>query len=160
MPNYATARAAGHPTPSPRQSPARRRPAAELSSRAPVARSRRQSRQGGHVIAPQRPPLLASFPAEPRQRPGHRLVHHSWSQPPVFVRSPGRARAPFQMVASNLTVNISARPYGVKTFVYMDGGRELGIAPLRVRFDRPGRHKLLFMAPDLGPSGRVNRTIE
>jgi hypothetical protein len=62
-------------------------------------------------------------------------------------------------VASNLTVSVSARPYGVKTFVYMDGGRELGIAPLRVRFDRPGRHQLLFFAPSLGRAGRVSRVV-
>jgi hypothetical protein len=63
------------------------------------------------------------------------------------------------LMASNLTVSVTARPYGVKTFVFMDGGRELGIAPLRVRFDRPGRHHLLFFAPSLGRAGRVSRVI-
>jgi hypothetical protein len=59
--------------------------------------------------------------------------------------------------ASNLIVNISARPYGTRTFVYMDGGRELGIAPVRVRFDRPGHHHLFFFTPTLGSHARVNR---
>jgi hypothetical protein len=63
-------------------------------------------------------------------------------------------------MASNLTVSISARPYGVKTFVYMDGGRELGIAPVRVHFDRPGRHQLHFFSPNLvGRAAHLYRTV-
>jgi hypothetical protein len=42
----------------------------------------------------------------------------------------------------------------------MDGGKRLGTAPLRVRFDRPGRHTFFLFAPDLGVSGRAYRTVE
>jgi hypothetical protein len=143
----------------------------------PPARHRGQGQEGDRAGTSAGMVRLAALPAAPRGRytprsgssmasrgrswmTGSRRASDPWRQPAVFVRSPGRAPAPFERIASGLTVNISARPYGVKTWVFMDGGKRLGQAPLRVRFDRPGRHHLLFFAPDLGPSGRVNRTIE
>jgi hypothetical protein len=77
-----------------------------------------------------------------------------------MVSSHGRATGAPALHAANLVVNIAARPYAARTFVYMDGGRELGIAPLRVQFDRSGRHRLLFFAPSLGVHGRVTKVID
>jgi len=140
------------------------------------ARPRGQSQSGDRPGARNRTDYLAALPDAPPGRfaprrglrlasrsrawmTGSRRLNDPWSRPAVLVRSPGRESARPSIVASNLTVSISARPYGVKTFVYMDGGRELGIAPLRVQFDRPGRHSLFFFAPSLGRAGRVNRGI-
>jgi hypothetical protein len=149
---------------------------------------RQESRSGKHGVTRDRKLLLATLPElpervsrprdfarpwalsprRPRREPrlsrfrpiGQRRGNDPWARPPVFVCTPGSRSPRPTLTASNLTVSISAKPYGVKTFVYMDGGRELGIAPLRVRFDRPGRHRLFFFAPTLGRAGRVHRVIQ
>jgi hypothetical protein len=61
--------------------------------------------------------------------------------------------------SSNLIVNISARPYGETTHVYLNGATLLGRAPLRVRFDHPGHYRLFFFSPGLGPRGRLYQIV-
>jgi hypothetical protein len=58
---------------------------------------------------------------------------------------------------SDLVVRVSAKPAGFNTYVYYNSGRELGIAPLSVRFDRPGRYRLDFWTPDI--RGRASRWV-
>jgi hypothetical protein len=74
--------------------------------------------------------------------------------PARFSANPSRRTA----ASSGLIVNVTARPYGAKTFVYLNRGSMLGTTPLSVRFDRPGRHQLLFWTPSLGK--RVVRTVQ
>jgi hypothetical protein len=49
----------------------------------------------------------------------------------------------------DLIVNVSAQSHGAKTYIYFNGGRVLGLAPLPVQFDRPGRYRLTFWTPAL-----------
>jgi hypothetical protein len=58
---------------------------------------------------------------------------------------------------AGLVIDALARPDEAKTFVYLNGGRVLGIAPLSIQFSRPGRYRLLFWTPSMGR--QVNREI-
>lgn len=85
------------------------------------------------------------------------LVRNRTARPLVPARFQFSASWRTRARVTDTTVDLSVRPYGPRTYVYLNGGRELGIAPLAVRFDRPGRYKLLFWTPDL--SRRVTRTV-
>jgi hypothetical protein len=61
--------------------------------------------------------------------------------------------------SANLVVNISAKPYGPTTWVFLNGATELGSTPLRVRFPHSGRYRLLFSTPELGWHARMYKTI-
>jgi len=140
----------------------RRAPVAErshrlrLSSRASVT-VRRPS--AAPPVSSGRPRLVAAGPTPRQHRRLYRRAFDSWTKPAVFVRTPGRSLAPYAVASSDLVVRFTARPYGAKTYVFIDGGKSLGPAPTSARFDRPGRHQVLFFAPTLGRAGRVNRTI-
>jgi hypothetical protein len=75
----------------------------------------------------------------------------------VAARFERRPPPPEVARSSNLVVNVTARSAGHRTYVYYDGGRMLGIAPLKVRFDRPGRHRLTFWTPRR--ASRTERTV-
>src|SRR5262249_43422677 len=144
--------------PAPVTAPSRR---TRLSSRAAIAV---RPRPAAPLVASPRPRLLAAAPAArrtpkpqrrdpqpPRRAPQpQRRAPDPWAKPPVFVRTPHRPLAPYAIASSDLVVHFTARPYGVKTYVYIDGGKEVGIAPTSAQFDRPGVHHVQFFAPTLG----------
>lgn len=84
-------------------------------------------------------------PPAPHVRPASRPVPPA---PPA-----GTVRA----VERKTWVVIQATPPNVETFIYANGGRLLGRAPVRTAELPPGTHRLLFWAPSIG--GRVSRTI-
>jgi hypothetical protein len=148
-----------------------------IGARHRAVRRQRQTPAAGAAVAGSRQILLASFP-EPwprspvsgiaRTHPGghyarprsHRPAADPWSRPPVLVKSPPRCPGEPVADSSNLIVNISARPYGATTHVYLNGATWLGNVPLRARFPRPGRYRLFFFTPAMGPRGRVYKSID
>lgn len=70
-------------------------------------------------------------------------------QPRLVSARYERKPRPSVAQSSAMVVHVTARAAGQTTYVYYNGGSMLGIAPLRVRFNRPGRHRLTFFTPRL-----------
>jgi zinc ribbon protein len=142
-----------------------------------IVRRLRQTPAAGAAVAGSRQILLASLPDSwPRypvnaMAPAHQRGHYArlrshrpaadpWSRAPVLVKSHTRCLGESVVDSSNLIVNISARPYGATTHVYLNGATWLGNVPLRAQFPHPGRYRLFFFTPAMGPRGRVYKTID
>jgi hypothetical protein len=126
-------------TPPVRIVPRRESPARARAARAPSRRERARVRSWREDSS--RPRSVVWSSPNPRA---------NTQAPLVPARFEPRPPPPDVARSTRLVVHVTAQPAGPRTYVYYNGGRGLGLTPLRIRFDRPGAHRLVFWTPSLG----------
>jgi hypothetical protein len=146
--------------------PAAARPPRPVAARPPKATVKTASWRA--PAAPQHKTLLASAEIEQRRRRMRSWYQSSSARQaalsPQPVERPKLVSARFRpstlpplVRRPELVVQVNARPYGSKTFVYYNAGSQIGMTPLAIQFDRPGRHRLDFFTPSTG--SRITRWV-
>ncbi|MFN3649717.1 MAG: hypothetical protein ACK47B_09045 [Armatimonadota bacterium] len=103
------------------------------------------------AVTPPVPEPTAPVPIRMGAGAGDLLEPVETPQPFLAARAPEPAE---ELGTGSLTVTTDR---AARTFVYLDGGKLLGVAPLRNAAVPAGRHTLVFWAPSI--QGRASRTI-